>query len=119
MFTSLVLNIWKKENMNYTNFEKIQIEHFQMHILMNAYLLIIIINIFFVELSGWGYRHFIQSWGTDEWTGSRFIKCVFFYLAFLVYSHVIPLISSPISKEQYRKVKEKLLIIFLISIEYL
>jgi hypothetical protein len=72
-----------------------------------------------VELSGWGYHHIIQSWGTKKWEGHRFLGCVLVYLASVIISHVIPLISSPIPKEQNLKVKEKLVIIFLISIDYL
>jgi hypothetical protein len=72
-----------------------------------------------VELSGWGYHHIIQSWRTLKWKVNMFIVCALQYLVVLVFSHVIPLFSPPIPEEQYRKVKEKLLIIFLISIEYL
>lgn len=120
MFTTTELKTWHEYNKNHTNFEEIKMEHFQMHIFMNAYLLIIIINIFYVELSFWGRRSFIQLWGTEEWTAHRFIGSILIYLGLLVPSHLISLLFSPMSKEQYVKVKKKLQIIFLlILIKYL
>jgi hypothetical protein len=113
MFTTIELKTWQEYNKNHTNFEEIKMEHFQMHIFMNVYLLIIMINIFYVELSLWGRRSFIELWGTEAWTGARFIGCVFLYLVFLIASHVFPFVS-PIPKEQYLEVRknEKLFFLF-------
>jgi len=48
--------------MNHTNFEEIKMEQFQMDILMNAYFLIIVVDVFYLELSAWRLRQVIQSW---------------------------------------------------------
>ncbi len=66
MFTSVELNRWKNQNMNYTNFEEIQTEHFRMHILMNAYFLIILINIFFRGIKWLGISSFHSIMGNIE-----------------------------------------------------
>ncbi len=84
---------------------------------MNAYLIIIIVNVFYLELSVWGLHYFIELWRKTKGLLSFFCLCTFLYLTLMVYTHVIPVISPlrPRQNENISEISPKLYFYFQLS----
>jgi hypothetical protein len=87
-----LLKDWQKQTVNHTYIEQFKTDSFQIQIIMNVYMVITAITLFFFDLNFMMHFGFPRGW--NQWLGTYTAMFTITYLTTLMLAYVLPINSQ-------------------------